>query len=193
MPLFRRAASFAAALFVLVPLASHAQFAYPDDNWIPQGMDSLEHNASFHTDFTFDKQMLGLASGLTGDEETQRIVAKLRGISVHVYKYPEPGLYDMRTLDWVRTQYRDRGWKHLVSEQKKAQTATPGRTDVWIRYEHGNVEGVVLLLQNPTNLDLVAVNGTVNPLDLLHLRGHFGIPRDDNGQFGGDHFVPDSR
>jgi hypothetical protein len=156
-------------------------------------MDTLGRQASFHTDFTFDRQMLGLAGSLTGDEETQRIVAKLRGISVHVYRYSEPGLYNRGALDTVRMEYRDRGWKHLVAKQSSPVSERPGRTDLWIRYEHDNIEGMVLLLENPTNLDLIAVNGTLSPLDLLHLRGHFGIPRDHDGDFGGGNFVPDNR
>jgi hypothetical protein len=192
MPLFRRFAPLALTL-LLIALTSHAQAAYPDDNWVPQGMDSLARHATFHTEFTFDKQMLGLVGGFAGDEETQRIVAKLRGISVHLYRYPEPGMYDPTALETVRTQYRDRGWKHLVATQSSAVTDHPGHTDLWIRYEHGNVEGMVLLLENPTNLDLIAVNGTLSPLDLMHLRGHFGIPRDQGDNFGGDHLVPDNR
>jgi len=43
---------------------------------------------------------------------------------------------------------------------------------------------MVLLVANQTNLNLVAINGTLSPLDLLHLRGHFGIPR-----FSGDDLV----
>jgi hypothetical protein len=190
MLLFRYLALVVAALLI-APFVGYTQATYPDDNWVPQGMDALGQHASFHTDFTFDRQMLGLVSGISGDEDTQRIVAKLRGISVHVYRYPQPGLYDAADLESVRTQYRDRGWKHLVTAQSKATTVHPGRTDLWIRYEHDNVEGMVLLMQNPTNLDLVAVNGTLSPLDLLHLRGHFGIPRDQGGDFGGNNLVPD--
>lgn len=191
MPLFRRFAPFALSLLLIAPLVSRAQAAYPDDNWVPQGMDSLARRATFHTEFTFDKQMLGLVGGFTGDEDTKRIVAKLRGISVHLYRYPGPGMYDPTALETVRTQYRDRGWKHLVATQSKAVTDHPGHTDLWIRFDHDNVEGMVLLLQNSTNLDLIAVNGTLSPLDLMHLRGHFGIPRDQD--FGGDHLVPDNR
>jgi hypothetical protein len=204
MPVFRRFAPVALLiLLLLAPLASRAQQvnahqvsahqvnahqvndrpSYPDDTWVPQGMDALGRHASFHTDFTFDRDMLKLASGFTGDDETQRIVAKLRGISVHLYRYPEPGLYNPAALDAVRAQYQERGWEHLVTAQANAASPNPGHTDLWIRFEHGNVDGVVLLVQNPTNLDLVAVNGTLSPLDLLHLRGHFGIPR-----FSGDRF-----
>lgn len=188
MSLFRRFTPlFLLTLLVSAPVSGRAQNTHPDDNWVPQGMDALGNHASFHTNFTFDKQMLDLASGITSDEQTQRIVAKLRGISVHVYRYPEPGLYEPRAVDAVRMQYRDRGWKHLVTTQAHAASANPGRTDVWVRFENSNVEGMVLLMTNPTNVDLVAVNGTLSPLDLLHLRGHFGIPR-----FSGDGFVGDN-
>jgi Domain of unknown function (DUF4252) len=193
MPSIRHFFLIALAMPLFAPLVGRAQAAYTNDNWIPQGMDALGSRASFHTDFTFDPQMLRLASGLTGDEETQRIVAKLRGISVHVYRYSEPGLYDPAVLETVRMQYRDRGWKHLVADRSNPESMNPGRTDLWIRYAHDNVEGMVLLLENPTNLDLIAINGTLSPLDLMHLRGHFGIPRDQAGNFGGDHFVPDNR
>jgi hypothetical protein len=173
-------------------MAARAQAAsYPDDNWVPKGMDALGQHASFHTDLTFDKQMLDWANGLTGDEETQRIVAKLRGISVHFYRYPEAGLYDTASLNAVRAQYHDRGWEHLVTTQSNAPPRpghAPGHTDLWIRLRNGNVEGMVLLFEGEKNLDLVAVNGTLSPLDLLHLRGHFGIPR-----FAGDGFAPDNR
>lgn len=190
--LFRTPAVLLLAALAFAPIAVQAQApppptsdapAYPDDSWIPRGMEALGQHASFHTDFTFDKSMLDMASNFTGDDETRNIVAKLRGISVHTFRYPEPGLYNPSVLDSVRAQYHDRGWKHLVTAQSHAATVHPGHTDVWIRFQGTNVEGIVLLVVNETNINLVAVNGTLSPLDLLHLRGHFGIPR-----FSGDRF-----
>jgi hypothetical protein len=169
------------ALALLLPVSPLLRAENGD--WIPRGMEALGQHASFHTDFTFDKTMLDMASNFVGDDDTRRIVAKLRGISVHSFRYPQPGLYDLGALDGVRAQYHDRGWKHLVAAQSHAATQTPGRTDVWLRFDHGNVEGIVLLVASPTNLNLIAVDGTLSPLDLLHLRGHFGIPK-----FDGDHF-----
>jgi hypothetical protein len=171
-----------AFLALLSPMLAQEQ-SFPDDSWIPQGMEALGKHASFHTDVTFDKSMLDMANNFLGDDDTRRVVAKLRGISVHTFRYPQPGLYDPAILDSVRSQYHDRGWKHLVTKQSHAAAPHPGRTDVWIRFAHGNVEGMVLLIANETNVNLVAVNGTLSPLDLLHLRGHFGIPR-----FSGDDF-----
>jgi hypothetical protein len=193
MPRSHRLSSFAlAALLSVTPLLAPAQSStaqpapqsYPDDTWIPRGMDALAHHASFHTDFTFDKSMLEMANNFVGDDETRSVVAKLRGISVHSYKFSAPGMYDPGALEAVRAQYHDRGWKHLVTSQSYVARPEQARTDVWVRFEHGNVEGMVLLVANQTNLNLVAINGTISPLELLHLRGHFGIPK-----FSGDSLV----
>lgn len=176
--------ALAFAFFCLTPVWGQTQQNEDSVDWIPHGMEALSQHASFHTDFTFDKTMLDIANNMVDDEETRRVIAKLRGISVHSYRYPAPGLYDPAILDSVRAQYHEHGWKHLVTAQSHAATDTPGRTDLWIRFEHANVEGMVLLLSGPTNLNLIAINGTLSPLDLLHLRGHFGIPK-----FQGDSFI----
>ena len=158
---------------------------YADDNWLPRGMDSLGDHASFHTDFTFNRQMLGLASDFDGDEQTQHIIGNLRSISVHIFRFPQPGLYDPETLAYIRAQYYQRGWHHLVTAHSNPASDNPGSTDLWIRFAHADVEGMVLLVSNPTNIDLIVINGMLSPIDLLHLRGHFGIPR-----FPGNRFVP---
>ncbi|HVW76002.1 MAG TPA: hypothetical protein VHB45_00205 [Alloacidobacterium sp.] len=179
----RRALAIFAFALLLFPLRSYAQL---DDSWIPRNMDAVSQHASFRTDFTFDRTMLALANNFIDDEDTRRVVARLNGISVHVYKFSVPGLYDPSSLEAVRQQYRDRGWKHLVTAQASPTHAyDQGRTDVWIRFEHANVEGAVIMLASPTNINLIAIDGTLSPLDLLHLRGHFGIPR-----FTGDQLQP---
>lgn len=155
------------------------------DNWLPQGLNSLAGHASFHTDFTFNRQMLGLASDFYSDQQTQRIVGNLRSISLHIFRFPEPGLYNPETLAYVRSQYDAMGWQHLVTAHSNVESYNPGSTDLWIRFAHTDVEGMVLLISNQTNIDLIVINGMLSPLDLLHLRGHFGIPR-----FPGDQFVP---
>lgn len=174
---------FAAVLVCFTSVPVRAQDDQLGD-WIPRGMEALTQHASFHTEFTFDKTLLDMANNFVDDEETKRVVAKLRGISVHSFRYPAPGLYDPAVLDGVRAQYHEHGWKHLVTAQSNAASDNPGRTDLWIRFTHGNVEGMVVLLAAEKNLNLIAIDGTLSPLDLLHLRGHFGIPK-----FQGDKFV----
>ena len=179
------------ALALMLPAFAIASSA-PDasSTWIPSGIEQLGRTAAFHTDFTFDRTMLQLASGLIddGDPDTRRAIAKLDGVSVHLYRYAAPGLYDPRQLDAIRQQYKDAGWKHLVSKQNQTG-ATPGpapyseHTDLYIKFRGTDVVGMVVMQATPRNLNVVAINGDLSPIDLLHLRGHFGIPK-----FAGDGF-----
>jgi hypothetical protein len=165
----------------------------------PQEMVALGANATFHTDLTFDESMLHAASQSL-PEEDQPIIAKLRSISVHTYRYSAPGLYDPAALTAIRAQFDGEGWSHLVVKQPHPQMAAapgpdagdpdgapvaappppprdPMRTEVWVKMKHTNVEGIVLLVANEKNVNLIVFDGIISPLDLLHLRGHFGIPR----------------
>ncbi len=171
------------------PPATPTTPAYPADGnalaWVPRGMEVLARTATLHTDFTFDKSMLRIVSGVWDgptDPATAGALSRLDGISVHSYHYAAPGLYDPRLLEMVRHQYGALGWQHLVSAHPRS---SQGATDLWISFHHLQVTGAVVLFQNATNLNLIAFSGNLSPLDLLHLRGHFGIPN-----FPGDHFVP---
>ncbi|MFP5227752.1 MAG: hypothetical protein ACLGXA_08965 [Acidobacteriota bacterium] len=163
---------------------------------------ALGANATFHTDLTFDESMLHAASQEMPGED-QPIIAKLRSISVHTYRYSSPGLYDPATLAAIRAQFDGEGWSHLVVKQPHPQVAAadpdaapmqaepphdPMRTEVWVKMKHTNVEGIVLLVANEKNVNLIVIDGMISPLDLLHLRGHFGIPR-----FSGDEYEKGSR
>lgn len=156
-------------------------------DWVPRGIEELSRTAAFHTDFTFDRTMLQVAGGMMygGEADVQHAIARLNGISVHSYRYSAAGMYDPRRLDRVREQYRAAGWKHMVSAESHGLYNNTGRTDLWIETQGINVTGMVLLLATEKNLNLIAINGNLSPVDLLHLRGHFGIPK-----FEGDRFVP---
>jgi hypothetical protein len=155
--------------------------AYPPSsdalNWVPLGMQALARTAAFHTDFTFDRSMLQLANGLWeggGDPNLTAAINRLDGISIHSYHYAAAGMYDPRLLEAVRRQYSALGWEHLVTTHS---ADSDGATDLWISFHHMQATGAVVLFQSPTNLNLIAFSGNLSPLDLLHLRGHFGIPR----------------
>jgi hypothetical protein len=190
-----RARLFVALLTLLLaaPFAvfgQSAQTAPPPQqplNWVPQGFEVLGQRAAFHTDFTFDRSMLQLAGYFIGDadQEARNAIAKLNGISVHSYHFASPGLYDPAALDLIRRQYEAAGWRHLVAAHGKGDPFNPGQTDLWINVSHMDVTGMMVLVSAPKDLNLIALNGDISTLDLLHLRGHFGIPR-----FSGDGFVP---
>jgi Domain of unknown function (DUF4252) len=156
-------------------------------SWVPQGFEVLGRQAAFHTDFTFDRSMVQMAGYFIGDTdpEAREAIGKLNGISVHSYHFASSGLYDPSALDMIRRQYEAAGWRHLVTAHAKGDPFNPGQTDLWINFSHMDVTGMVVLFSGPKDLNLIALNGELSPLDLLHLRGHFGIPR-----FSGDRFVP---
>jgi hypothetical protein len=156
-------------------------------SWVPQGFEVMGRQAAFHTDFTFDRSMVQMAGYFIGDadRETREAIAKLNGISVHSYHFASSGLYDPSALDMIRRQYEAAGWRHLVTAHAKGDPFDAGQTDLWINFSHMDVTGMVVLFSGPKDLNLIALNGDLSPLDLLHLRGHFGIPR-----FSGDRFVP---
>jgi len=179
------------AVLLLMLTASLALYAQPAQqppmSWVPRGFEALGQRAAFHTDFTFDRSMLQLAGYFVGDADpdTRNAIAKLNGISVHSYHFAAPGLYDPRALDLIRRQYEASGWKHLVAAHAKGDPFNAGQTDLWINFAHMDVTGMMVLFAGPKDLNLIAFNGDISTVDLLHLRGHFGIPR-----FPGDRFVP---
>ena len=162
---------------------------------VPLGLQELSGQSSWHTDFTFDRSLLALAGNFTGlDQQTQHTIARLNGIAVHLYRFPGPGAYDLAALDQVRAQYDSLGWKHVVTANKLPDQqvglpsdiqgapgpiipAGPGRTDVWLQSHGVDFAGAAILLAGATSVNLITVSGDISTLDLLHLRGHFGIPR----------------
>ena len=181
----------AVVLLLFVPplavMGQNAQSAQPPLNWVPQGFEVLGQRAAFHTDFTFDRSMLQVAGFFVGDADpdARAAIAKLNGISVHSYHYASPGLYDPAALDMIRRQFEVSGWRHLVAAHGKGDPFNPSQTDLWINFAHMDVTGMMVLIAGPKDLNLVALDGDISTVDLLHLRGHFGIPR-----FSGDRFEP---
>lgn len=200
------AALLAGAAFVFSGAALRAQ----ETSLAPRGMDALEANATFSTSFTFNKSMLDAASQ-NMPEDLRPLVAKLRSITVHTFRYSAPGMYSAADLDAVRAQYSGNGWTHWRSQAHAGSAGVPGapnaadaggagmpdgnvvyggprqpdpmRTDVWVRMDHADFDGIVLLVANERTVNVVVVDGMISPLDLLHLRGHFGIPRDAGRDF----------
>ncbi len=158
---------------------------------IPQGLTALNSAASWHTDFTFDRSLLALAGGFAGvDDETRRTIARLNGIGVHLYRFPEFGGYDPASVDAIRAQYSSLGWKHIVTANRLPDRQGPypdipgqfipagsGRTDVWLETHGADFAGAAILLAGDRSVNLITVSGDIRTLDLLHLRGHFGIPK----------------
>ncbi len=120
------------------------------------------------------------------DEPTRQAINHLDGVSVHLLRFGQTGVPDEAAVNSIRQAYHLRGWKHVVTTQGNGQgnggPVHNGTTDVWMVMDGANMRGAVVLAETPRSLTLVTVAGNLSPIDLLHLRGHFGIPKfDDNG------------
>ena len=170
--------AFLALITTSVANLSYAQ----QQDWTPQGIENLGQNASSRTEFTLDHSMLVIASKLDQDDDNlRRVIAGVDGVSVHSYRFPKPGMYDSEVLGSVRRQYRAAGWQHLANTNNNNKESNSGSTDLWIRYEKNTIRNIAVLFAGQNQLNFVAVSGSISPLDLFHLAGHFGIPRIEGG------------
>jgi len=169
---------FAAVLITLS--AANLSEAQQQKDWIPQGIENLQQSASSKTAFTFDHSMLVLASKLEPEnEDLRRVIAGISGLSVRNYHFQEPGQYDQAALISVSEEYRAAGWKRLMNKQDKS--GGPGMTDLWVRLENKAISNVAILLAKSDEVSFVEVSGSISPLDISHLCGHFGIPKIEGG------------
>lgn len=153
-------------------------------DWVPPALDQLNREAVMKESFTLDRTLLALAAGMVPDSESQdrQVIRKLDGVSVHLLRFNQAGIPDEGAVASIRDAYHLRGWKHLVTTTQTGGPLHNGTTDVWIVLDGVNVRGAVVLAETPRSLTLITVAGNLNPVDLLHLRGHFGIPRFDGDQ-----------
>jgi hypothetical protein len=154
-------------------------------NWIPPALADLSSQAVLKNSFTLDRTMLGVASGIVPDSDvpTRQAINKLDGVSVHLLRFGAGGIADEREVDAIRSSYHLRGWKHVVTTANGGGPLHTGTTDVWFVLDGMNVRGAVVLAETPKSLTLITVAGDLSPVDVLHLRGHFGIPKLEAGDF----------
>jgi len=147
--------------------------------WVPPAITTLSAQAAVKSSFTLDRNMLGAAAALVPDSEEpdRQVIRKLDGVSVHTMRFGDAGIPDEQAVASIRAAYHLRGWKHVVSTASSGGPLHSGTTDVWVVMDGVNVRGAVVLAETPKSLTLVTVAGNLDPVDLMHLRGHFGIPR----------------
>jgi hypothetical protein len=156
-----------------------------DLDYVPPALHRLSTQAAVKNSFTFDHDMLVAASSLlsSSDAQTKQTIAKIDGVSVHTLRFGQSGIPDESAVDSIRQAYHLRGWKHLVSTTGSGGPIHDNVTDVWIVLDGANVKGGVVLAETPRSLTLVTLAGNISPVDIMHLRGKFGIPNFNAGDF----------
>jgi hypothetical protein len=149
----------------------------PGVNRALQHMTSEEVN---RTAFTFDHDMLQSAMGLFGADPSRPV--QLNSITVENYRYHEAAFYLPESMHALVEAFNAAGWKHLVDQNASPAEATmPDRplTDLWLHYDGMEINGVTVLIRARRQMTVIEVSGVLRPLDLVHLSGHFGIPKVD--------------
>lgn len=153
----------------------------------PQGtaeaLRSLCSQPANHTAFTFDHNMLQAAEGYIDDgAEGKRAFAALNSITVENYHYHEPAFYIPEGMSSLVAVYSAAGWKHLINQNAPPRdSASPHSpiTDLWLHFRGGEIDDVTVLVRGQREMNVIEVSGALRPLDLVHLSGHFGIPKID--------------
>ena len=172
------------ALLAATFFFAQAQPPAPGPSDLQNALMNLADQPASHTAFTFDRSELQIAQNLlaSGGLDANHAAAALTGISVDNYHYPHPAFYTPETMASIIAGYHAAGWKHLVNaNQTPANTAQPHSTvtDLWLRFAGPDITGVTVLTRSPQNMSVVQVTCELRPLDLVHLSGHFGIPKID--------------
>lgn len=144
----------------------------------------LANQPASHTAFSFDRTMMQVAQALlqSGGMAPERAAAALTGISVDNYHYSEPAFYTPETMSGIIASYHAAGWKHLVDANQSPEASAQPRgvvTDLWLHNSGPNINGVVVLTRSPRDMSVIQITCDLRPLDLVHLSGHFGIPKVD--------------
>ena len=150
--------------------------------WTPPALAELSSLAAVKNSFTLDRSLLSAAASTLPDSDApaKQAIGKLDGVSVHLLRFGPDGVPDERAVDAIRDSYHLRGWKHIVTTSHGGGPIHNDVTDVWMVVDGVNVRGAVILAETAKSVTLVTIAGNLSTVDLLHLRGHFGIPKFDD-------------
>ena len=155
---------------------------------VPQTLAGLVSQPASHAAFTFDRNALDAADGLLesngGPPVAHEVLAALNSITVETYRYNQPAFYTPEGMAQLIADYNAAGWKHLVNangnRNPQAQTMPlKPITDLWLHFHGATIDDVTVLVRAPRQMNVVEISGQLRPLDLVHLSGHFGIPKVD--------------
>ena len=150
--------------------------------WTPPSLAILERQAEVRNSFVLDRTTLAAMAAFLPqpDERVRPAIRKLDAISVHLYRFHDFRQIDSAELEQVREDFRTRGWKHMVSGNGHANPDSK-TTDLWLVMDGIDVRGGAMMVVTPRTVSLITFTGNLSLVDMLHLRGHFGIPAASSG------------
>jgi len=167
---------FLAAVLLFAPVVALGQ----EPAGVSEALRNLTSERANHTSFTFDHDMLQSATGFLNDGEGPPM--QLNSITVENYRFHEPAFYIPENMHALVASFNAAGWKHLVDQNvSPREAASPQKplTDLWLHFTGPDIDNVMVLVRGVRTMSVIQVSGQLRPLDLIHLSGHFGIPKVD--------------
>ncbi len=152
------------------------------DAGVEDALHNMTSEHASHTAITFDRDMLQSADGFLNDGSGPP--AQLNSITVENYRYHEPAFYIPESMAALVKAYEAAGWKHLVDQHASPRDGASPRkplTDLWLHFNGPEIDNVAVVVRGPKQMSVITVEGELRPLDMVHLSGHFGIPKVDPG------------
>ena len=151
---------------------------------ISEAVNNLADQPATRVVFSYDRSQVQSAAEnyLYDGYPDARHSAALYSITVDTYHFPRPAFYTPEVMAQIASTYHAAGWQHLVEAGvTPARNASPAGpiTDMWLHFHGAEIDDVAVLIRAPREMNLIQISCTLRPLDLLHLSGHFGIPRVD--------------
>lgn len=153
-----------------VPMAAQIQF----------DLQNVAAKASGTVDISLDSAMLKMASSFfSGNKsqdnaDVQQLVSGLKNITVKSYTFAQEGAYRDSDLNSARTQLRNAGWNHMIGVHESGKE---GSTDIFSKSQAGKIAGIAVIAEEPKELTVVYIEGSIDLNKLAGLAGHFGIPQ----------------
>lgn len=141
---------------------------------VARAFSDLTSQPATRSSFTLDRDTL---HAILGNQP-----AEIHAVTVTDYHYGERVFYVPEALAALRAAYSAAGWKHLVEANvSPREEASPEKpiTDLWFHFHGAEIDDIAVLVRSPREMDVIDVSGLLRPLDLIHLGGHFGIPKVD--------------
>jgi hypothetical protein len=149
----------------------------------PDMFASLSDQPSRHAGFVFDRSMMQAAQDYLIDSgiDAKRAAAAITGLTIDNWHFKSPAFYPPENLSALATMYKAAGWMHLVNQDRRPNSADPVKplTDLWLHHQGANIDAVTVLTRGPRNMTVLQLTGDLRPVELMHLGGHFGIPKVD--------------
>ncbi len=164
-----------APLVALLLAGIPAIYAQEQPPGVAEALANLTSQPATQSSITFDRDML---QSILGEQPT----AALNSITVQNFRFQEPAFYVPEAMAALVADYNAAGWKHLVEANvSPRESASPVKpiTDLWMHFRGAEIDHVTVLLRGPRQMNVIQVSGLFRPLDLIHLGGHFGIPKVD--------------